>query len=530
MGVLAPAAAIPPDSHSPAASCPSATASTDPATPIAEEAPGPSRRRDPAGTMDVQPEPRRGLLLLRDLLRDLLLLLLHLSFLLCSWLLAALLCLLATAAVAPLAALRDSLAGSVLRVRELLAAFLALVATRATAVSIRLWLRCQLAVKLLCSATVVFISVYFLAVVCHSGARSLSAPFVTLWDSLTSLIFGVTDLLAAFLAHVSGAAITVSMLLWWLCQMAFEFLCSISKVFISICFLVSGLVRSLLSLCLMGTQYLPKLLAVLWDLLSSLLLGVTSVLVMVLAYLFRALFILLWLPFQLALMLLSFVTQVFTSIFFVGVYILGLLLRIVFLVVLVAVIYCNQEVLWMLKGHVLGSSRRLQPVLRRLYQVAVVTLRRATAYQPWHRLVDWVLTNWSQAGRRMNQGREQLDAGQAPQPRPAVSCAGAEQHLRTPRGELGTSGGRAVSRQQLNATAGSAEGTSGNNPWVLLKEQDEQKKCVICQDQTKTVLLLPCRHLCLCQECTEVLLQQDIYQRNCPLCRQVILQTLNVYL
>ncbi|NXW76307.1 RNF26 ligase, partial [Hirundo rustica] len=459
--------------------------------------------------------PRRGLLLLRDLLRDLLLLLLHLSFLLCSWLLAALLCLLATAAVAcgaalallrgccegteglsglsrlwgpaqrawgaglhcgqalgvgtwllmdpgkvclaatrslfrPLAALRDSLAGSVLRVRELLAAFLALAATRATAVSIRLWLRCQLAVKLLCSATVVFISVYFLAVVCHSGARSLGAPFVTLWDSLTSLIFGVTDLLAAFLAHVSGAAIAVSMLLWWLCQMAFEFLCSISKVF--------------------------------------------------------------------------------TSIFFVGVYILGLLLRIVFLIVLVAVIYCNQEVLWMLKGHVLGSTRRLQPVLRRLYQVAMLTLRRATASQPWHRLVDWVLTNWSQAGRRMNQGREQLDAGQAPQPRPVVSCAGAGQHLRTPRGELGTPGGRAVSRQQLNATAGSAEGTSGNNPWVLLKEQDEQKKCVICQDQTKTVLLLPCRHLCLCQECTEVLLQQDIYQRNCPLCRQMILQTLNVYL
>ncbi|NWI74527.1 RNF26 ligase, partial [Dryoscopus gambensis] len=335
--------------------------------------------------------------------------------------------------------------------------------------------------------------------------------------------------------------------------------------------LLMYLANSLVNVCLIGTQNLFTLLAALWDSLAGPVLRVADLLAAFLAHVSSgaiAVSILLWSPCQMAFELLLSATDLFISIFFVNVYGLGLLL----LIVVVSAFVFNPGLLWTLTGYLLGyfhtlpSFRRLQRDAWRLYQVAVLALGVAMTSQPWRRLVDWILqvtdwslqvTNWSRGGRMLNQGsdqrravaaprvpapgrvtpgqlpaeqEEQLDAEQGPQPRPALSRAGAGQRHQMSREEPGTSWWKAPRKQQLNAAAGNAEGAPDNDPWALLKEQEERKKCVICQDQTKTVLLLPCRHLCLCQECTEVLLQQDIYQRNCPLCRQMILQTLNVYL
>lgn len=446
------------------------------------------------------------------LLLDLLLLVLDLNFFLVSSLVSALLWLLAAASSLPAAAAAAAVAcwdalvlvrgccGAMEGVRAAghllshlashLASHLSHVALRGRELAQRglgAVLGCGQALgRQLCEALAIATSLLMYLVnslvnVCLIGAQNLFTLLAALWDSLAGPVLRAAELLAAFLAHVSSGAIAVSILLWSPCQMAFELLCAAAELFVSV--------------------------------------------------------------------------------FFVNVYGLGLLL----LIVAVSAFAFNPGLLWTLTGYLLGylhtlpSLRRLQRDAWRLYQVAVLTLGVAVTSQPWRRLVDWIqqVTNWSQGGRMVNQGsdqrravgaprapatdrvtlgqllaelEEQLDAEQGPQPRPALSRAGAGQHPQTPREEPGPSWWKAARKQRLNAAAGSAEGAPDNDPWVLLKEQEERKKCVICQDQTKTVLLLPCRHLCLCQECTEVLLQQDIYQRNCPLCRQVILQTLNVYL
>ncbi|NXW76306.1 RNF26 ligase, partial [Hirundo rustica] len=456
--------------------------------------------------MDVLFALLRGLRLLFDLL----LLVLDLNFFLVSSLVSALLWLLAAASSLPAAAAAaavacwDALAllrgccGAMEGMRAVghlashLVSHAALRARELAQRGLGAVLGCgQALCRQLCEALAIGTSLLMylansLVNVCLIGAQNLFTLLAALWDSLAGPVVRLAELLAAFLAHVSSGAIAVSILLWSPCQIAFELLCS--------------------------------------------------------------------------------ATDLFISIFFVNVYGLGLLL----LIVAVGAFVFNPGLLWTLTGylldsfHTLPSLRRLRRDVWRLYQVAVLTLGVAMTSQPWRRLVDWILqvtdwslqvTNWSRGGRMVNQGsdqrravpaprapaagrvtpgqqpaqqEEQPDAGQGPQPRPALSRAGTRHQA--PRDEPGTSWWKAPRKQQLNATAGNAEGAPDNDPWVLLKEQEERKKCVICQDQTKTVLLLPCRHLCLCQECTEVLLQQDIYQRNCPLCRQVILQTLNVYL
>jgi len=53
----------------------------------------------------------------------------------------------------------------------------------------------------------------------------------------------------------------------------------------------------------------------------------------------------------------------------------------------------------------------------------------------------------------------------------------------------------------------------------------DEDLCVICQDNGKSVVILNCRHLCLCGECAN-----NKSLKKCPLCRSEILTFLDVYL
>ncbi|NXY00303.1 RNF26 ligase, partial [Centropus bengalensis] len=348
--------------------------------------------------------------------------------------------------------------------------------------------------------------------------------------------------------------------------------------------LLAYLVNSLVNVCLLGTQNLFTLAAAVWDSAAGICGRAAELAAAGMAHVSSgaiALSILLWSPCQVVFKLLASAVEFVIKVFFVNVYGLGLLL----LIILVGTFILNPGLLRTLTVSVLGyfdlmpSSRRHRRL--ELYLLAFMLLAEAVTSQIWHSLVNWSrqltsrnqqvatwrrqltnwsqqvtswsqqVTNWSRRGRTTNRGsnqrrasvptlrppaldellEEQRIAEQVSQARPAQSRrAVAGQSHQQPREEPGTSRGKALKKQQLNAAAKDGKDAPDNNPWMLLKEQEERKKCVICQDQTKTVVLLPCRHLCLCEDCTEVLLQQAVYQRNCPLCRQMILQTLNVYL
>lgn len=59
-----------------------------------------------------------------------------------------------------------------------------------------------------------------------------------------------------------------------------------------------------------------------------------------------------------------------------------------------------------------------------------------------------------------------------------------------------------------------------------LYAEKERRICVICQDRERSVLLYPCGHMCVCEECTNAIRQRG---HPCPICRQDIIDTLKVY-
>lgn len=58
------------------------------------------------------------------------------------------------------------------------------------------------------------------------------------------------------------------------------------------------------------------------------------------------------------------------------------------------------------------------------------------------------------------------------------------------------------------------------------KSEENDRYCVICQEHIKCVLLLPCRHLCMCNECINTL---QMYHNTCPICRSNIETTMQIF-
>jgi hypothetical protein len=59
---------------------------------------------------------------------------------------------------------------------------------------------------------------------------------------------------------------------------------------------------------------------------------------------------------------------------------------------------------------------------------------------------------------------------------------------------------------------------------LSLEQERDERLCRICQDQIKTIVLLPCQHMCLCKPCLD-----RKKWKKCPMCRQRVESTIEVY-
>lgn len=58
----------------------------------------------------------------------------------------------------------------------------------------------------------------------------------------------------------------------------------------------------------------------------------------------------------------------------------------------------------------------------------------------------------------------------------------------------------------------------------------EEAACVVCKDQDRNIVLQPCSHLCICQDCSEAKTAWGAHLLvECPLCRIQITQRQRIY-
>lgn len=316
--------------------------------------------------------------------------------------------------------------------------------------------------------------------------------------------------------------------------------------------LVVYFANTVVNYALIATQNIYLALVSVWQTVSSPLQKVLELTLTSFTFLYSSLVgtsAFLWSPCKLVLDFVVSLVHMFISIFILNIY--GLLLTVT--IALTTTAYLNPELTRQAAGRIVDYMNSF-PALGRLYQALnrfASALQRTPhflrgAMQRLPRILHhlYLLERglWQQLSRlssqlglalrtqrqRDNNNRDRGDGDPGEERRdPPDGSAGDGAHQELLDLVFPSSSTDRPLKKQLSL---GKDGKDAENLLSLLKEQEDRKKCVICQDCTKTVVLLPCRHLCLCRDCTNILLRQPFTQQNCPLCRHMILNTMDVYL
>ena len=101
----------------------------------------------------------------------------------------------------------------------------------------------------------------------------------------------------------------------------------------------------------------------------------------------------------------------------------------------------------------------------------------------------------------------------------AASAVAAAELVTAPiRGGRGGRGGREAAEALASASLKQADHAL---------QQDVE--CVVCLDERRAMLFVPCGHLCVCTTCCESILESDAAQRLCPMCKTGITSSMRVY-
>ncbi|XP_053297110.1 E3 ubiquitin-protein ligase RNF26 [Pleuronectes platessa] len=285
--------------------------------------------------------------------------------------------------------------------------------------------------------------------------------------------------------------------------------------------LILYFVNTVVNVMLISTQNCLSALAGVWDAVAGPVHKVVDLALTLLTFLYSCLVgasVLLWTPCQLLLDFLEALGRVFITVFVVDSH--GLLATVAIISLTLLVLNPRLPVLAgqlsLRLVNALPGAHGVQAAVRRLY-AAMVEPARAQRAAHTRTAEDRTRT------RLLNTDAGGLTSQDRPPRGNAQSQPDAVPHLAQQDGEPAC-GGR-------TRTSPSNSAAEDGELLHLLNEQEERKKCVICHDFNKTVLLLPCRHLCLCRHCADILTERrPVPQRCCPLCRQSITQTLDVFL